>query len=980
MKKIYKLSIFLVALTLASSCAQDEGVFDPPIAEPEQDESSTGAEDPETDSGDSTSHFRQVVLTAGTVETKTVLGGQDESDAKIAVLWEYEDEMTVMFSHPDNGVSKVSFKTSLETPSSCADFIGIVSEDILAADSGYESEVYAVYPPSAVAEDGTIAFALPVEQTVAENGSFASSLNLSSARLTLDAMRGGENPSATFRNAMSVLRLPLEDDVASVTLSGTSFLAGTAPLAFDDDGRLMIVEDGEWVDGSASVTLLPAGGDCFQKGTATLLVWPGEHTSLTATLKFKEYGDYTKHSKSGVTFKPSTYYTLNFNADSEILVSELVSTLDGMDGDLSDLEAWLDEWEDDPDYLSILLSRIQSVVLMSEYLGNEVYASYSELTYSRLKHDVELNYIVRPASVARRLVDDFASSMSALVRYRTSSGDNVYATLPVNAVELNGDVLTVSVDADGLDNEFYAGRQDAELALQISDGNSNLISDFARLVPKLGSALNVNFGADVPVIQGASVLIPFSYALLAGETKTLSCSATNCTASITDNNGTGYLVVAISNDHAVSEQSATLTFETTSETIVKNFSFMEGGIFDITSNGALDYIGGEVSLTVTSSFSNWYSEIKTGSSWLTSSGSTSSGFIYSAAENTGSSRTARVDFTVTDMGLKYVKSFDVVQSAYGTSLIRTYYSDGQHKMLNTASGVTNALNIVIFGDGYQKKDLAVGGKFERSAQSAMDSFFGVEPFRSFKNCFNVYMVAYTSTDEGIDMTETSPAVDVNTYFGANMKSSGNTYAYCDADKVTSAVRSLGGLSSDAQYYRTIAIVLVNTSENVGSCGYPVRESGSFTSTTGEPYRSFAISVLAANSIGTNGLVKHEAGGHAFGRLADEYYTGGAAGSDVASSLANWHDKGWYLNVCTSTDYWSAFTSAGYTSDEVGYVQGGFGYASGVYRSTAGGIMQDNNGVFNAVSRHAIYQRIIRQTQGYDAYNWTSFLEYDRQNH
>jgi hypothetical protein len=43
------------------------------------------------------------------------------------------------------------------------------------------------------------------------------------------------------------------------------------------------------------------------------------------------------------------------------------------------------------------------------------------------------------------------------------------------------------------------------------------------------------------------------------------------------------------------------------------------------------------------------------------------------------------------------------------------------------------------------------------------------------------------------------------------------------------------------------------------------------------------------------------------------------------------------------------------------------------------MMQNNTGVFNAPSRRAIYERIIRQTEGYDAYSDAKFFEYDRRN-
>ena len=42
-------------------------------------------------------------------------------------------------------------------------------------------------------------------------------------------------------------------------------------------------------------------------------------------------------------------------------------------------------------------------------------------------------------------------------------------------------------------------------------------------------------------------------------------------------------------------------------------------------------------------------------------------------------------------------------------------------------------------------------------------------------------------------------------------------------------------------------------------------------------------------------------------------------------------------------------------------------------------MQNNNGVFNAPSRHAIYHRIITESEGAGAYSWSKFLAYDKKN-
>ena len=47
--------------------------------------------------------------------------------------------------------------------------------------------------------------------------------------------------------------------------------------------------------------------------------------------------------------------------------------------------------------------------------------------------------------------------------------------------------------------------------------------------------------------------------------------------------------------------------------------------------------------------------------------------------------------------------------------------------------------------------------------------------------------------------------------------------------------------------------------------------------------------------------------------------------------------------------------------------------------TQGGMMQGSTGVFNAPSRHAIYHRIITESEGQNAYSWSKFLSYDQKN-
>ena len=312
--------------------------------------------------------------------------------------------------------------------------------------------------------------------------------------------------------------------------------------------------------------------------------------------------------------------------------------------------------------------------------------------------------------------------------------------------------------------------------------------------------------------------------------------------------------------------------------------------------------------------------------------------------------------------------------------VAQYYKDGDVVMLNRASAGYTPLNIVIVGDGYQQKDLREGGKFEKSARSAMNSFFAIEPYKSFKDRFDVYMVTYASKDEGTDVT--SSGITKNTYFSSVCAGGGNTLVTCNYQTVLNAVTGSTGLTEENYgLYRTVIILLVNTTEQSGTCWYS-KQGRVDASKVGDGIKSYAIAMLAADTMGASGLVKHEGGGHAFGRLADEYNWGGTADEAKKQNLRNeQNNNGFYWNVSATTDSaspWAHFIGrAGY--ENVGYYEGAWGCSSGLYRPTENSIMLNNQGNFNAPSREIIYKRIVLQSEGAGSYSFDRFLEYDRRN-
>ena len=932
----------------------------------------------------------EVNIDAG-VATKMVL---DEGSIK----WENGDKIAVVFTHPSkktyvNNDYSTGFKGNT---SKTAKFVGSIDGSVNTT-TGYDDIGFAVYPHDAVTSEGQVKFNLPAVQTARENGSYAQGLNLSSSVLSLNDIREDGHASAFFRNALASLRFKLSPDVLELTITGTSPLTGIAPLKMyynagaendTNNGRMVFDEDGAWSQPSNSMTLKPHGDAFASDVTYNLLMWPGSHNSLTLNITYKNLGVYEKviTFAKPYEFKANNYYNLKLTSTEGPIVTEITGKLDEVEGGIPSLDE-LEKMEGD---ISKIVSQIQSMTLLSEYLDNAAYANYAQFNSGLEKLDITLDYIVKPVAAAEALVNAFEtdhSVASAVVSYVGANGLEVNGSkLSVKEMQLVemeniGKILRVTMDASGISQDFYDGKKQATLAFQVSDGNTDVLSDFAKLVSKAGNAITGSYLKNIPAIPGARVVIPFQFAVADPNSTysvVLNKGYSTGQATVTTNSDfkTGHLSVVIDAAKPIESQKVTLRLVAGSDVVLQEFSFVDSGSrIEFTDPGQVDYIGGDIVLEVKGQGIQHY--------MLSSSGAgvSQSGNIFTFAENTGAERTANVECQATIPGssLNYYKSFTLTQRAVNTPLVRSYYTHAQKVVLNqaSASGCSNYFNIVILGDGYKKKDLAVGGKFERSARSAMDSFFAIEPYATFKDRFNVYMVTYESVEEGTDIKSSS--VNKNTYFNSYCQGGGNTAAYVDdPSKVTSAVRNVVGNSNDAAYYRTIAILLVNTDENAGSTGYPFRD---YKSGFANGYASFAIAVLAANSTGTNGLVKHEAGGHAFGRLADEYYTKGNTASDAnKTDLSNWHAKGWYWNVNPSnTQSYYKFNVTSYSSDELSFIEGAWGYEYGMYRPTQGGMMQGSTGVFNAPSRHAIYHRIITESQGENAYNINNFLTYDQKN-
>ena len=288
-----------------------------------------------------------------------------------------------------------------------------------------------------------------------------------------------------------------------------------------------------------------------------------------------------------------------------------------------------------------------------------------------------------------------------------------------------------------------------------------------------------------------------------------------------------------------------------------------------------------------------------------------------------------------------------------------YSQDGQVVTIQTAA-TGKGINLVFMGDAYTDKDIASGLYMEMMREAA-NQFFSIEPYKTFKNRFNVYAVKVVSKN---GKTGAGYTTALGTQFVNGSAATGNE------DKIYNYALKVPGISDKKNL--TIG-VMVNTIYHGGIASM----SESFQSGIGYYASNGNLPYVFGNTI------RHEVGGHAFAFLADEYATSHGAIPQAEMDVYNrrYKDYGWYANVDFTNDTkkikWADFLSDSRYKDKVGVFEGGATYAKGVYKPSESSMMNENMDYFNAPSRWAIYQRIMKLSG--ESCTFSKFLEYDAVN-
>ena len=280
------------------------------------------------------------------------------------------------------------------------------------------------------------------------------------------------------------------------------------------------------------------------------------------------------------------------------------------------------------------------------------------------------------------------------------------------------------------------------------------------------------------------------------------------------------------------------------------------------------------------------------------------------------------------------------------------YAEDEVITLQTASK-GDGVNIVILGDGFNAKDISEG-KLLRAMEETYDNFFSIQPYKYYKDYFNVYTAVPVSPESGIGTVNTIVQTRFNTATNGGVTRNGDDDYY----EVLQYACKAPTVSND-NINRTLVIMIPNT-EDYGGVTYMWNDG---TAIAYCPMSDYGY------PLDFRGVIQHEAGGHGFGKLGDEYIyhnefiqACGCSCCPHAFELQTAQSLGWFQNLSLSGKMgdvpWRDFIFHEKYHTFVDIFEGGYMHTRGVYRSEQNSCMNNDIPYYSTISRYEIYKRIM----------------------
>ena len=324
------------------------------------------------------------------------------------------------------------------------------------------------------------------------------------------------------------------------------------------------------------------------------------------------------------------------------------------------------------------------------------------------------------------------------------------------------------------------------------------------------------------------------------------------------------------------------------------------------------------------------------------------------------SRDGKVVFRLKDKD--YTHECSVSQYGY------EYGEDEWITLQKATKGNNGGINIVLLGDGFNAKDIA-SGKYLKDIKQEVEYFFGIEPYKTYRDYFNVYTAIPLSTESGVGTVNTIRYNRFNTTF------TGGVGLKADYDEVFDY--ALGAPTvNKSNLNQTLIIMVPNSTDYGGIC--QMWEDGSAI--------AFCPQSTYGYPLDTRGVIQHEAGGHGFGKLGDEYIYHNAfidaCGCSCCGHVLEFNGAkslGWYDNLELTGKMhsvgWSHLIFDDRYSDIVDIYEGGYMHNRGVFRSEPNSCMNNDIPYYSTISRESIVKRI--KAYAGETYSFEDFVKNDK---
>ena len=315
-----------------------------------------------------------------------------------------------------------------------------------------------------------------------------------------------------------------------------------------------------------------------------------------------------------------------------------------------------------------------------------------------------------------------------------------------------------------------------------------------------------------------------------------------------------------------------------------------------------------------------------------------------------------------------LKNKDYTHECSVTQYGYEYGEDEWITLQKATKGNNGGINIVLLGDGFNAKDIA-SGEYLNDIKQEVEYFFGIEPYKTYRDYFNVYTAIPLSTESGVGTVNTIRYNRFNTTF------TGGVGLKANYDEVFSY--ALGAPTvNKSNLNQTLIIIVPNSTDYGGIC--QMWEDGSAI--------AFCPKSTYGYPLDTRGVIQHEAGGHGFGKLGDEYIYHNAF-IDACDCSCCGHvlefngakSLGWYDNLELTGKMhsvgWSHLIFDDRYSDIVDIYEGGYMHSRGVFRSEPNSCMNNDIPYYSTISRESIVKRI--KAYAGETYSFEDFVKNDK---